>query len=246
MRAALALCLLALPVAAEPVADRFYANDSGAVLHVEAVSPEGFDFALQSAADCPEGETTCLVIFGHAVRTAKGYTYADDYDPASRIFFADEGDGLRILQTSGDLGTGTANRAAKLTLPGPYVPQDDAGMEPQFTFFRSPTGNIGCLFVSGEGTDLRCDLLEFEPTYAEAPADCEFDYGGAFWVGELSETGEVLCASDTVVDPAAEVLDYDQSLTEGGITCLSEKSGMTCTNEQGHGFTLSRRAQKVF
>jgi hypothetical protein len=55
-----------------------------------------------------------------------------------------------------------------------------------------------------------------------------------------------VCASDSVIDPAAPVLDYGRSITRWGLSCTSRRTGMTCTNAEGHGFTVARRSQKVF
>nr|WP_156169393.1 DUF6636 domain-containing protein [Wenxinia marina] len=42
------------------------------------------------------------------------------------------------------------------------------------------------------------------------------------------------------------VLPYGQQIAFGPFTCTSEMSGVTCTNQGGHGFTLRRAAQQVF
>jgi hypothetical protein len=42
------------------------------------------------------------------------------------------------------------------------------------------------------------------------------------------------------------VLEYGSYISLGGITCVSERTGMTCTNLDGHGFTLSRARQSLF
>jgi hypothetical protein len=55
-----------------------------------------------------------------------------------------------------------------------------------------------------------------------------------------------VCAGDTVATPGAPILDYGRSYAAGGITCRSERSGMTCTNAQGSGFSLSRARQRLF
>jgi hypothetical protein len=55
-----------------------------------------------------------------------------------------------------------------------------------------------------------------------------------------------ICAGDTVMDPNAAVLDYGHSVVSDGITCTSAKSGMTCKNAEGHGFTVARAKQQAF
>lgn len=110
--------------------------------------------------------------------------------------------------------------------------------------FRSPTGNIHCLFITGDWTTVRCDLREFTPSYTR-PQDCDLDWGYAFEVG-LTGAGQPLCAGDTVIDPAAPVLHYGQSVNVGSLSCSSAKTGMTCVNREGHGFTVSRARQQAF
>ena len=110
--------------------------------------------------------------------------------------------------------------------------------------FRSPTGNIHCMFITGDWTSVRCDLREFTPSYAR-PQSCDLDWGYAFEVG-LTGAGQPLCAGDTVIDPNAPVLNYGQSVNVGSVACTSAKTGMTCMNREGHGFMVSRARQQAF
>jgi len=119
------------------------------------------------------------------------------------------------------------------------------GLAQDFLPFQSPTGNIGCAIMLGDPAEVRCDLRAFTPSFAEKPADCDVDWGFAFVVG-TSGPGRPICAGDTVMMGDAPVLDYGQSIAAGGFTCLSEPTGMSCTNSQGHGFTIARAAQQVF
>lgn len=251
MKRALLLWLCAAPALADPSAHATYGSERGAVLTIGALDAAGgFDFTLQSQSDCPEGETGCLAVSGHAAAAARGWTWAE---AGSRIFFAATPEGVKVLQTLGDLGAGSANRAAKLDLPGTYLPLEPeaegdlaAEAETRIIAFQSPTGNIGCQFVLGQDSAVRCDLMRYDNSFPDKPRDCDFDFGGAFWLSDWAETGEVICHSDTVIDPSAPVLDYGSTMTEGQITCWSEKSGLTCQNAAGHGFTLARKAQKVY
>jgi hypothetical protein len=111
--------------------------------------------------------------------------------------------------------------------------------------FTTPTHRIGCAYTaSGGAPSLRCDVLD--PAHPPArPDSCELDYGSAFG---LQRTGRParLCVGDTVVDPRARVLAYGKRRQLGPFTCLSRATGLRCTNGAGHGFTLSRQAQKLF
>jgi hypothetical protein len=113
-------------------------------------------------------------------------------------------------------------------------------------FFQSPTGNIHCMIATGEWAEARCDMIELMPTYRQAPANCELDWGAYFSVGLSSRKGELACVGDTVVDQGSGVLGYGETLSLGGFDCSSEKTGMTCTNPAGHGFTISRAQQRLF
>lgn len=114
----------------------------------------------------------------------------------------------------------------------------------QATGFKSPSGNIHCYLDANYGPYARCDI-----TYVDrpprTPTYCDLDYGQAFGVDERSR-GEALCAGDTVKDDRNPVLNYGSSISQGGITCVSEETGMSCENARGHGFTLSRRTQRVY
>ena len=112
--------------------------------------------------------------------------------------------------------------------------------------FRSPTGNIHCLMENTtDAHGVRCDLVEATVSYRKRPADCDLDYGKAFYLDALGR-GEVACHGDTIIDPRAPVLDYGRSIEMGRVRCTSERSGMTCRNDIGHGFTIARAKQHVF
>jgi hypothetical protein len=104
--------------------------------------------------------------------------------------------------------------------------------------FQMPSKNIGCLFGFRQ---LRCDILSgLEPEPNEI---CDFD-----WVGvDMGVSGPAAanCGSDTVYDAGAPVLEYGSTWSRGGITCDSEESALTCTNREGHGFSLARGSWSV-
>ena len=111
--------------------------------------------------------------------------------------------------------------------------------------FQAPSGNITCLLIDGADGGARCDMVELTPSFKTPPADCELDYGSAFWVGATGPAYPA-CVGDTVLNPKATVLPYGQTVKLGLVTCSAAKSGITCTNAEGHGFTLSRAKQIVF
>ena len=113
-------------------------------------------------------------------------------------------------------------------------------------FFRAPSGNINCLLATGDYPEARCDMRALTPSYTTAPEGCELDWGASFGIGPSNRKGYLVCAGDTVITSDALVLDYGKSLTLGSITCTSEKTGMTCTNPAGHGFTIAKAKQRLF
>jgi hypothetical protein len=112
-----------------------------------------------------------------------------------------------------------------------------------YTCFQTPSGNIHCM-IDSEG--VRCDILEANYSFTKRPADCELDYGGAFFIDRQGRKGVVGCVGDTVASPGYPVLGYGSAIEANGITCTSERSGVTCTNSAGHGFSVARVEQKVF
>lgn len=112
--------------------------------------------------------------------------------------------------------------------------------------FRSPTGNIHCAMYTFDGqAEARCDLREYTASYTKRPAGCDLDWGMAFAVGAAGK-GQLACVGDTVQDPGNPVLPYGEAVSLGGISCVSSKTGMTCTNAEGHGFSVAKAKQKLF
>ena len=114
--------------------------------------------------------------------------------------------------------------------------------------FKSPTGNITCNYMEGSSgfpTTLRCDILRKTSKSPPRPRDCQFDYGNAF---ELTKTsrGTYGCISDTILGPDYRVLPYGQVWSKDGFICFSAESGVTCRNDRGGGFEISRAKQRVF
>jgi hypothetical protein len=114
------------------------------------------------------------------------------------------------------------------------------------SYFRTPSGNIHCGYMDFDGRpSIRCDISQYTATTPERPADCDLDWGMAFAM-EPDGRGQVLCVGDTVITPDAMTLPYGEIFRKAGMTCISEKTGLTCTNGKGHGFFLSKAEQRVF
>ena len=137
--------------------------------------------------------------------------------------------------------------AAALAAAVTLTPPDAAGTASVLVGFRTPSGNIGCLYSRSEDDPafLRCDILSGLRPVPRGGASCELDFGHA--VG-MSRTGRAhgICAGDTVIDRRARVLAYGRVWRRGGFRCVSRTRGLTCTNVRGRGFFLSRERSRLF
>lgn len=115
-----------------------------------------------------------------------------------------------------------------------------------YIMFQSPTGNIHCGIFDFPGDRFaRCDLMELTPSYPTPPADCWMESAFSFSVGRTG-AGYITCATDGLRSPDNPVLPYGNAVSLGGMSCVSAKTGMTCTNAEGHGFAVAKAKQKLF
>jgi hypothetical protein len=116
--------------------------------------------------------------------------------------------------------------------------------------FRSPSGNIVCVSYLDDNDVhmVRCDIIERADAapLMPMPADCDADWGNMFILSDKGAAG-LECAGDLAANPkSAGVLEYGSNMKRYDVTCVSETSGMTCTNADGHGFFLSKARQELF
>lgn len=158
---------------------------------------------------------------------------ADCYDSA-QVFLSWDGSRWNILNTGTDIG------CTSLPLDDQTLVACKALGYPVLTTtsFKMPSGNIGCEL---EDTRVRCDIRSgLKPPPAKS---CAGDWGGA--VLTAHGAGKPLCASDTIHDDSAPTLAYGSTWGGGGVTCLSDPSGLQCSNTSGHSFFLSRDSWSV-
>jgi hypothetical protein len=111
-----------------------------------------------------------------------------------------------------------------------------------YTFFESPSHNIGCVISK---TGARCDIREHAWTPPPKPRTCEVDWGFGLTVGKRG-FGRWVCAGDTVFG-GKKVLAYGKSIERGRFKCTSYRNGMRCVNTRNHhGFRLARRFARWF
>jgi len=112
--------------------------------------------------------------------------------------------------------------------------------------FITPSRNIGCF---GDGTGVRCDIRATSATPPKKPKRCRLDWGSAYEVNRKGR-GHGLCVGDTALpDPNTRepVLKYGHTIRLGhGLKCTSKRTGLTCRNAGGHGFTLSKTVIRLF
>lgn len=108
----------------------------------------------------------------------------------------------------------------------------------RLTAFQSPTGNIGCVMTAELA---RCDIAERDWKPPNRPTACPLDFGQGIEL-RPSGTAQFVCAGDTTLNPQAPKLEYGSSSRVGSITCTSSESGVSCTNESGGSFSISRQS----
>ena len=250
--AALVFTSLTVSMTAAAPAERIYSAGKTRFLAITSADDGSLEFTLSigvsdGEAQCSEGDVSCLMVMGEASKRGPVFIYSGD---DGEITFKINADSVEITKASGDLGTGSGNAQQLSRIVGSYalVAQQaaDAAAQRDDVYFQTPTGNISCVAVSEQGGFVRCDMKQLKQTYTKQPDDCELDWGTAFGIASDGKSGEVICHGDTLFGTEPRKLEYGKMLEVGGIQCLSEKTGLTCKNSAGHGFTLSKARQKVF
>lgn len=112
--------------------------------------------------------------------------------------------------------------------------------------FMTPSGNIICNGAVLDGY-IDCSIVERSGTPAQRkPNTCGGTWGHSF---ALDGTGPTRLTCENRPPQRANYSDiagYGQTAEFGPITCSSERTGLTCRNQSGNGFFLSRRKQEVF
>jgi hypothetical protein len=110
------------------------------------------------------------------------------------------------------------------------------------TFFKTPSGNIGCVISKSLA---RCDIRQKAWDPPPRPASCPVDWGNGLVVNRRG-IGRFTCAGDTVFG-GKRVLGYRESIRRGRFRCTSYRNGMRCVNlRNDHGFKLARRLARWF
>lgn len=121
------------------------------------------------------------------------------------------------------------------------------GDVPQGYDFVTPSGNISCsMYADNSGAN--CEIREHTwavPASIDGPFGrvCDFNFGGLEFYVSQAKPANLGCyeGSSNFNGPSPETLAYGQTYSLGKMSCDSELSGVTCTdNATGHFFRVSR------
>ena len=111
--------------------------------------------------------------------------------------------------------------------------------------FRTPSGNIYC---NGglDGAHVDCVIVNRESGSAPPGYNCPVGREFAVSLNERGPASGGCGRSSGRLSTYTDIADYGVTGQFGLITCLSQRTGFSCQNADGHGFFLSRRSQKVY
>lgn len=133
------------------------------------------------------------------------------------------------------------------------APSGLAGSSSVLPGFRSPSGNIKCLYIPSPGGFVYCTIAK--ANYAgQLTRYCARPKIGVDWAGFTlgkKGRGSVECAGGTMYDPATQhpsyvTLAYGKTWRRSVFTCTSRVNGVTCKNPAGHGLFVAREAWRAF
>jgi hypothetical protein len=108
--------------------------------------------------------------------------------------------------------------------------------------FQSPSKNITCDLTTGA---VRCEIVKRDWQPPPRPATCQLGWGHGMSIA--NGKADFVCAGDTVIGTASEVLPYGSSLRAGSVQCYSGSTAMRCIDEKSaHGFTLAVADYNLF
>jgi len=133
------------------------------------------------------------------------------------------------------------------------APASLAGSSSVLPGFKSPSGNIKCLYNPSPPAFLWCSIGKANyakkmTTYCAQPS-IGVDWAG-FTLGKKGK-GSIECSGGTLYDPTTQhpryvTLPYGKTWRHGVFTCMSRTTGVTCRNPAGHGLFVSRESYRLF
>lgn len=136
----------------------------------------------------------------------------------------------------------------------PASPSAPAASASTYGFFKSPSGNIVCVYSYGASrANLGCIVQSgLKPQPRATGAGCSPPITVALRAtGRPFVTDETCPGKDAPETPyvgigTAKVLPYGKTWSGGGLRCTSESTGLNCRNPDGHGFFLSRERWRAY
>lgn len=134
-----------------------------------------------------------------------------------------------------------------------FAPASVAAASSVLPGFRSPSGNIKCLYIPNGGGFISCTIAQ--ANYAkQLTRYCAQPKIGVDWAGFVlgrKGTGKIECSGGTLYEPRKQhpryiTLAYGKTWKRSGFTCTSRVNGVTCTNRAGHGLFVAREAWRSF
>jgi len=116
--------------------------------------------------------------------------------------------------------------------------------------FRTPTGNIKCLYVTPPGMMLcTVDRAAYAKTLQDrcmAPGGAGLDWHGFTLTATRKAT--ISCSGGILYNgrPSYVTLRYGKTFRRGAFTCTSRVSGVTCRSRSGYGLFLSRQSWRAW
>ena len=105
-------------------------------------------------------------------------------------------------------------------------------------YFQTPSGNITCVL---DAQLVECDISDYTFTPLPPP-ECakHIKWGNRFTLAP-GRAGAVECHGDTTQLAGEPTLNYGQTITAGTLSCISEQSGVKCSDSGSkHFFRVSR------
>ena len=95
--------------------------------------------------------------------------------------------------------------------------------------------------------NMRCDIRSHTFVSPTQPKSCPLDYGDSFSLGATG-AARWTCHGDTALPPpngaGFTTVGYGRNWTWGPFTCQVRMTGVTCRNNSGKGFFLSKQAAR--
>lgn len=214
---------------------------SAALLAVALVaascSSDGDDTAAEGTSSVPTDGSSTTVTLAESSTTLAASTAST----VSSTTTTEATTTTEVTTTEATATIETTTTTEATTAPQPTL--IDGGSSYSFT---SPSGNIACSLTTGSGGWVSCwiGLKDWEIDQPDGP-DCDIsDWGNAVDLGP--DGPSFPCYTDFGWDPFADSLDYGLTVAVGEFRCESARTGVTCTNGSGQGFSLARAAVELF